>query len=454
MLSTTLSTPPTPPRAADDLAAMLTDARQRSLALMRDILDARELGPRLAIVNPPLWELGHLGFFHDYFALRGLYELPDYQLTDADRLFDSSSIAHDDRWALPLPSRETTLDYLSRVEQAMLVRLPNGQASAAQSYVYQLTTLHEDMHGEAFLYTRQTLGDPAPELGHPPPDQHPGEVAVGPLPGDVAIPGGRHLLGSDDSVPFRFDNEKPPMTVEVAPFRIARAPVTNAEFAAFVADDGYERHELWSEAGWQWRESLDLHAPGDWRPAKAGGPGANGWEERHFDRWLPLAPHQPVAHVSWHEAEAWCRWAGRRLPTEAEWEVAASRMPADDGKSLAPGKRRYPWGEAPPDARRANLDAWRLGRVDVAALAEGDSAFGCRQMLGNVWEWTASTFGPFPGFSPDLYRDYSAPWFTEGRRVQRGGAWATRSRLIHNGYRNFFMPDRRDVLAGFRTCAR
>ncbi len=449
MLSTTLSTPPTPPRAADDLAAMLIDARQRSLALMHDILDARELGPRLAIVNPPLWELGHLGFFHDHFALRGLHGLPDYRLAGADRLFDSSSIAHDDRWALPLPSRKQTLDYLSRVQQAMLERLPNGQASTAQSYVYQLTTLHEDMHGEAFLYTRQTLGDPAPDLGTPAHGQAPEDSPAGALPGDVAIPGGRHRLGSDESVPFRFDNEKPPMEVEVAPFSIARAPVTNAEFAAFVEDGGYARRELWSEAGWQWRERQALRGPIYWCRDNHGH-----WEERCFDRWWPLAPHQPIVHVSWHEAEAWCRWAGRRLPSEAEWEVAASRETTDDGTSLAPAKQRFPWGDAPPDARRANLDGWRLGRLDVAALPEGDSAFGCRQMLGNVWEWTASPFAPFPGFEPELYRDYSAPWFREGRYVLRGGAWATRSRLAHNSYRNFFTPERNDTLAGFRTCAR
>ncbi|UYG07097.1 selenoneine synthase SenA [Halomonas sp. M4R1S46] len=444
-----IATPPTPPRAADELAAMLTEARDRSLALMRDLLEVRELGPCLAIVNPPLWELGHLGYFHDHFALRGLYGLPDYRLPGADRLFDSSSIAHDERWALPLPSREETLDYLARVQRAMLERLPGGLASAAQSYVYQLTTLHEDMHGEAFVYTRQTLGDPPPALGSPPPGQAPLDAPAGALPGDVAVPGGRHRLGSDDAVPFRFDNEKPPMEVEVAPFAIARAPVTNAEFAAFVDDDGYARPELWSPAGREWRERRDLQAPLYWRKAAAGG-----WEERRFDRWQPLAPHRPVVHVSFHEAEAWCRWAGRRLPSEAEWEVAASREPGPDGRSLAPGKSRHPWGEAPPDGRLANLDGWQLGCLDVAALPEGDSAFGCRQMLGNVWEWTASPFGPFPGFEPDLYRDYSAPWFAEGRRVLRGGAWATRSRLIHNGYRNFFTPDRQDVLAGFRTCAR
>ena len=441
--------PPTPPRTADALADMLIDARARSLALMRDTLEIRELGPRLSIVNPPLWELGHLGFFHDHFALRGLYGLPDYRLPGAERLFDSGSIAHDERWALPLPSRDETLDYLARVQEAMLARLPEGKASAAQSYVYQLTTLHEDMHGEAFLYTRQTLGDPAPALGTPPQSQAPVEAASVPLPGDVAIPGGRHRLGGEATLPFRFDNEKPPMEVEVAPFSIARAPVTNAEFAAFVDDGGYERRELWSEAGWRWRESQALEAPTYWRRGAD-----NRWEQRRFDRWRPLAAHQPMVHVSWYEAEAWCRWAGRRLPSEAEWEVAASRAPTADGASLAPGKRRFPWGDTPPDAERANLDGWRLAPVDVGALPAGDSAFGCRQMLGNVWEWTASPFAPFPGFAPELYRDYSAPWFQEGRYVLRGGAWATRSRLIHNAYRNFFTPDRHDVLAGFRTCAR
>ncbi|TFH85968.1 ergothioneine biosynthesis protein EgtB [Billgrantia azerbaijanica] len=440
-----LQTPPTPPQPADALAAMLVDARTRSLALMQDVLASRLLGPQLAIVNPPLWELGHVGFFHDHFALHRLYGLADYQLPGAERLYDSSSIAHDARWTLPLPSTEETLAYLERVQRAMLERLPDGEASPAQSYVYQLTALHEDMHGEAFVYTRQTLGDPPPALGPAPPPPEP----AGALPGDVAIPGGRHRLGwAADEVPFRFDNEKPPLEVAVAPFAIARAPVTNAEYAAFVDDDGYARRELWSDAGWRWRAGHDRQAPAYWRRAADGT-----WQERHFDRWRTLPPHRPVAHVNWYEAEAWCRWAGRRLPTEAEWEVAASRAPSDDGRALAPGKRRYPWGEAAPAAHRANLDGARQDRGDVAALPGGDSAFGCRQMLGNVWEWTASPFGPFPGFEPDLYRDYSAPWFREGRYVLRGGAWATRGRLIHTGYRNFFTPERHDILAGFRTCA-
>lgn len=428
-----------------DLIRMLDDARRRTLDLIRDLSGERLYGPKLSIVNPPLWEVGHVGFFHDHFALRQLHGLSAYRRPEAAALYDSSTIHHDDRWNLPLPDVAETLAYLSDVRDAMVARLPDGLAGEAESYVYQLTTLHEDMHGEAFTYTRQTLAYPPPELSGGPAPADPD--AAGPLPGDTRIPGGEHELGSDESVPFRFDNEKQPHTVSVASFAIARAPVTNAEYAAFVEDGGYHQPALWSDAGWRWRQERKLAAPGHWR---RGGDG--GWQRRWFDRWLALPPHHPVCHVSFHEAEAYCRWAGRRLPTEAEWEVAASRRPGDGG-GLQPGKQRHPWGDLPPAAGRANLDGWRLDCVDVAAVPEGDSAFGCRQMIGNVWEWTGSVFGPFPGFRAELYEDYSQPWFPEGRRVLRGGAWATRSRLIHSGYRNFFTPDRNDVLAGFRTCA-
>ena len=170
------------------------------------------------------------------------------------------------------------------------------------------------------------------------------------------------------------------------------------------------------------------------------------WLRREFDRWLLLEPHHPIIHVCWFEAEAWCRWAGRRLPTEAEWEMAASWDP------LAARKRRYPWGDTLPDASRANLDGVTLGCLDVGSLSEGDAASGCRQMIGNVWEWTAGDFLPYPGFVADPYKDYSEPWFGS-HKVLRGGGWATRSRLIRNTWRNFYEPHRRDVLAGFRTCA-
>mgnify|MGYP000344252200 CR=1 FL=1 len=434
---------------AEELAAMLTDARRRTYELTDDLTGDRQLGPKLSIVNPPLWELGHVGFFHDYFALRKLYGLDAYQIPEAEQLYDSSAIAHDPRWELPLPDRARTHEYLDRIQAAMLARLPDGgEASAEQTHIYQLTLLHEDMHGEAFFWSRQTLGDPQPAITVP--DRLPSAEPSGPWPGDVQVPGGEHVLGSeaDAEAPFRFDNEKPAQRLVVEPFSIARAPVTNAEFEAFIDAGGYNDPRWWSEEGWQYIQEQGVTAPRNWRD------GPNGREQRLFDQWWPLAPHQPVSFVSYWEAEAWCNWAGRRLPTELEWEVAASRVPDASGRELTPGKRIYPWGDERPEARHANLDGYRLGRVDVAALPDGDSGCGCRQMLGNVWEWTSSLFRPYPGFEAGLYRDYSQPWFKEDRRVLRGGAWPTRPRLVHNMHRNFFLPGRNDLFTGFRTCAR
>ena len=438
-----IQTPPTHPVASETLIAMLDDARQRTLELTGDLPAERRLGPKLSIVNPPQWEIGHVGFFYDHFFLHHRHGLPDYQIADAERIYDSMGVAHDDRWDLALPTMDDTLAYLRQVRAEMVERLPQGTADAVTSYVWQLAVFHEDMHGEAFTYTRQTLADPAPAIVCPAPMP---AVDGGPLEGDVAIPGGTHMLGADEHAPFRFDNEKPAHRVSVAPFQIARAPVTGADFARFVEAGGYRDRAFWSEEGWRWRESNGLEAPVYWRA------GADGWEVRHFDDWHPLQPHAPVAHVSWHEAEAYCRWADRRLPTEVEWEVAASRAPDEAG--LAPEKRLYPWGDSSGDGRHANTDGYRLGSVDAAALADGDSAFGCRHMLGNVWEWTASPFTPYPGFEADLYADYSEPWFRDGRYVLRGGSWATRRRHLNNNTRNFFPPGRNDIIAGFRTCAR
>ena len=161
----------------------------------------------------------------------------------------------------------------------------------------------------------------------------------------------------------------------------------------------------------------------------------------------------PVIHVNWYEAEAYCNWAGRRLPTEAEWELAASAEPTAEGHGITKSKRRFPWGDEPPTPDRTNLDWQSMGLLEVGALPAGDSAFGCRQMIGNVWEWTASEFQPYPGFVVDPYKEYSKPWFST-QKVLRGGCWTTRSRLIRNTWRNFYTPDRRDVWAGFRTCAK
>jgi gamma-glutamyl hercynylcysteine S-oxide synthase len=424
------------------LADMLRDSRDRTLELVAGLSPEQLLGPRLDIVNPLLWEIGHLAWFHEHFALRRL-DGGDTLLPEADHLYNSAVVPHDTRWDLPLPSLDRTLEYMRAVQDALVSRLDRPLASEEESFLYQLTTFHEDMHDEAFTYTRQTLGYPEPKFRG---SRLAADAEAGAWLGDVEVPGGRFVLGSSPAAPFVFDNEKWAHPVTVAPFRIARAPVTNAEFAAFVAAGGYRQRKFWDEPGWRWRESVGAEHPIYWI-----GDDSGRWAVRRFDREEELRPHQPVIHVNWHEASAWCRWAGRRLPTEVEWEVAAAAEPTGEG-GLGKRKRTYPWGEMAPTARHANLDAVALGCVDVAACAEGDSPWGCRQMIGNVWEWTESTFEPYPGFSPDVYEEYSEPWFGT-RNVLRGGAWATRSRMINNNYRNFFPPDRRDVLAGFRTVA-
>jgi iron(II)-dependent oxidoreductase len=223
--------------------------------------------------------------------------------------------------------------------------------------------------------------------------------------------------------------------------------VTNSEFAAFVEEGGYRRREFWTAEGWFWRERAGAQRPVYWLPNDG-----ERWFWRRNDAVEPLAPHAPATFVNWYEAQAWCRWAKRRLPTEAEWEAAALGQPIGSGSALADGKRWWPWGDAPPDAARANLDFAYAGQIDVGACAAGDSAFGCRQMIGNAWEWTASDFVPFKGFAPDPYEDYSQPWFNS-RKVLRGGSFATSARIARPGYRNFFTPERNDVIASFRTCA-
>lgn len=432
----------TQPVSTAHLVDCLADSRARTLELVRGLGADQLKGPKLPIVNPLLWEIGHLAWFHEHFALRTLGDTAQ-RLEGADALYNSSTVPHDRRWDLPLPTLAATLDYLARVQDAMVGRLRGAEAGAEEAYVYLLTTYHEDMHGEAFIYSRQTLGYKAPEFAIHQTDPH-NDIDAGPLDGDAVVPGGTYPLGAAPGAAFVFDNEKWAHPVTVAPFRIGRAPVTNAQFLEFVADDGYRRRTLWSEAGWRWREAAGAEHPLYWVARQAG------WCEQQFDRMVPLQPHRPVIHVNWYEAEAWCNWAGRRLPGEAEWEAAAATEP--DTAGFGSRKRRYPWGDARPGPHHANLDGRALGTVDVAAHPEGDSAWGCRQMLGNVWEWTGSSFEPYPGFSADIYEEYSAPWFGS-RKILRGGAWATRSRMIANTYRNFFTPERRDIMAGFRSCA-
>lgn len=361
------------------LAEALRDARRRTLALYGH-LDLESLQvPCLPIVNPPLWELGHIAWFQEIWCQRYSREsrgpASPSILERADRFFDSSAVAHDTRWSLDLPSAAGIRAYMADSFERTLEALER-LAPDADRYFFELALLHEDMHGEALLMTLQTLGLPAPDLSGLAPR------AVRATSGhDVAFSGGRFAMGSSRSENrFVFDNEKWGHEVTVEPFVLSSRVVTQGEFAGFAQDRG---------AG----------APSHWR--REGGT----WMVRSFDRWAPLDPDAPMMLVSQEDALAYCSWAGRRLPTEAEWEFAALNDRGD-----------------------------------------------LQDMIGGVWEWTSSPFLPYPGFSPDPYEDYSEPWF-ETHRVMRGGSFFTRPRLVHPRFRNFYRPGRSDVFAGFRTCA-
>jgi ergothioneine biosynthesis protein EgtB len=371
----------------------LLQSRQYTKALVEDLSDAQWRAPYLAIINPTLWEVGHVAWFMEHWCLRWRgrdHELAPSRLADADRFYDSAKVAHTERWRLPLPSRVDTLRYCDRVLGDTLDALDRADESDEGLYLFRLALYHEDMHGEAFAYTRQTLEYPAPN-GH--------RMSVAQGEGDAELAGGEFAQGAPrNGEGFVFDNEQWAHPVRVAPFAIARRPVTQGEFRAFVEDGGYRRDELWSSAGLAWRSASGASHPLYWRRDATSGD----WQRRVFDQWRALDPSAPMTHVSAHEAEAYCRWADRRLPTEAEWEFAAAQ----------------------------------------GAIGWGQS----------VWEWTASSFDPYPGFDAGPYAEYSAPWFGTHRSV-RGGSFVTPKRLEHPKFRNFYEPHRADIFIGFRTAA-
>ena len=413
------------------LAEALRDSRRRTLALYSHLDLGRLEVPCLPIVNPPLWEFAHIAWFQEFWCLRGgrMDGGRAPMLADADRLFDSGTVAHDSRWSLPYPSEGAIGRYMGDTLEETLAAL--GRAAPDARYFFRLALLHEDMHGEALLMTLQTLGLAAPPIAAAEPPRGAPERSD-----DVRFEAGEFAQGAaDGGAGFVFDNEKWAHPVRLDAFSISRVPVAQGEFAAFVDDGGYERREWWSGEGWRWREAERAAAPRYWRRE------AGQWAARRFDRWEGIDASAPMMHVTRHEALAYCRWAGRRLPTESEWEFAACNAGSPD---------RFPWGDAPREgAPTLDLSHWGPSvRLPDPALSRS----GLRLLMGGVWEWTASDFAPYPGFAADPYKDYSQPWF-HSHGVLRGGCFATRARLVHNRFRNFYLPERNDAFAGFRTCA-
>jgi len=431
------------PEIISSLIADLNDTRHRTLALVDNLDQQQLIGPKLATVNPLLWEIGHVAYFHELWILRHLDGATPL-LPNADALFDSITVAHDDRWDLPLPTLAQTKAYMQQVLDTEISRLHSKTLTEKDIYLTRYALFHEDMHTEAYTYTRRTLNYPAPVFDNSVLDD-PAYTAATPL-GDAHINGGEYLLGAPEDIEFCFDNEKWQHPVMIKPFSIAKTATTYQQFAEFVDDNGYQNKQYWCDEGWAWLQKQLIKAPNGWKK------GAQGqWLIQQFDQWQALRPNAAVIHINWYEANAWCRWAGRRLPSEAEWELAASGTPDNINK-----KRNFPWGNdwnhARPTSDFVNMNSRAMGTIAVGALPQSDSAFGCRQMLGNSWEWVTDTFNPYPGFTPDMYQDYSQPLFGQ-TKVLRGGSWCTPSRMIRNTWRTYYGPDRNDVFAGFRSCA-
>ena len=403
---------------ATELAELLRASRARTLALADAYVAA--LGEGLAIpysvqCNPPLWELGHLAWFQEFWLVRNpqrahgvladpLHPRTPSRVAQADAWYDSSAVAHALRWHLPLPDWHATRAYLAAGLQDTLDLLKTAGEDDAALYFYRLALFHEDMHGEAAVYMAQALGIETPQtllrpLAQPQGSTNPNSSTNASA--SLRMDAAHWQLGrppaNEGSDGFAFDNELGQHTVAVPACALDVAPVTWAQYLAFVEAGGYAHSQWWTPEGWAWRQTQTQPWPRYLRPAASVG----GWEQQVFGQWQALDLQASACHLTYFEAQAWCHWAGRTLPTEAQWEHAA------------------------------------LTRPDMH--------------WGDVWEWTASTFAAYPGFVAHPYRDYSAPWFGS-RPVLRGGSSATVERMVHPRYRNYFTPERNDIGAGFRSC--
>jgi ergothioneine biosynthesis protein EgtB len=376
----------------------LAQARARLKSLVSDLTDGQWNVPHVDGINPIAWEIGHVAWFAEWWTLRGPHHVDAAGFTAAaqppvhagpDALFDSSRIAHADRWKATLPARGAVLHMLDAQLDATLHALNACAPDDAGLYFHRLALFHEDMHNEALLWLRAALGYPAPQGVAMPGKQ--GEPAMRIVPAQVLTLG--HTSGQPG---FAFDNEQQGVQVKLDAFEIDTIAVTCGQLLRFVEAGGYDNPAYWPGAAGKWRSASARSHPQRWRKH------SGVWQLRWFDRWIALPENAPLMHVNAHEAQAYCLWAQRQLPTAAQWEAAA----------------------------RVNAITW------------GNS----------VWEWTASAFEPYPGFTPGPYKDYSQPWFGSHGEL-RGGSFATDARMHHTQYRNFFLPERSDIFAGFRTVA-
>ncbi|MFC4605496.1 ergothioneine biosynthesis protein EgtB [Rhodococcus kronopolitis] len=422
------------------LAVALTRARDRSAALTECVDETELVAQHSPLMSPLVWDLAHIGNQEELWLVRDVGGREPVR-RDIDELYDAFRHPRAARPALPLLDPDEARGYVAQVRDKVwevLDRAPlRGRRLERDGFAFAMIAQHEQQHDETMLATHQLRSGPA-VLTAPPPPSPSWPPAVG---AEVVVPAGEFTMGTSTD-PWALDNERPAHRVALPAFAIDAAPVTNGQFLEFLDDGGYRRPELWSARGWEHRQSATLAAPQFWERD-----GAGNWWRRVFGVLAPLPPASPVVHVSYFEAQAYARWAGRRLPTEAEWEKAA-RWDPRTGES-----RRFPWGEGEPDSGHANLGQRHLEPAAVGAYPAGRSPLGVGQLIGDVWEWTSSDFQPYPGFSAFPYREYSEVFFGGDYKVLRGGSFGTDPVACRGTFRNWDLPIRRQIFAGFR-CAR
>jgi len=413
-----------------EVAANGLEAARSRTRHLTDVEDAELTTQHSPLMSPLIWDLAHIGQQEDLWLLRGGNAAQQGLLpAQIERLYDAFEHPRSTRVALPLLTPREARRFIADVRGRVLDGLE--RAEEERLFPYVMVEQHEQQHVETMLATHQ-LRAGTPLLGHG------AALPAGrTLPTEsVLIPAGPFTLGVDGGQePWSLDNERPAHTVELPAYRIARTPVTNAQWQDFIEARGYDDSRWWSRRGWAHRVEAGLERPLNWLPDGS---------RRRFGIVEDIPPDEPVQHVCFHEAEAYAAWAGARLPTEQEWEKACAWDPA------AGRRRRWPWGESEWTPELANLGGAALRPAPVGAYPAGASAYGVEQMVGDVWEWTSSRFEPWPGFSPMLYADYSSPFFGGDFRVLRGGSWAVGGASIRPSFRNWDLPIRRQIFCGLR----
>ncbi|MFD6996985.1 ergothioneine biosynthesis protein EgtB [Streptomyces mirabilis] len=428
---------PTDPESLRERALdALTTARDRTAFLTSCVEEPELTAQHSPLMSPLVWDLAHIGNQEELWLLRAVAGR-DAMRPEIDGLYDAFEHPRAERPSLPLLPPAEARQYAAEVRGRALDVLEStafrGTPLTEAGFAFGMIAQHEQQHDETMLITHQLRKGPAALTA---PNPAPAPPFTGPA--EVLVPGGPFTMGTSTE-PWALDNERPAHRREVAPYFIDTTPVTNAAYQAFIEDGGYDTERWWSPEGWSHIRSHGIEAPLFWR--REGGQ----WLRRHFGVTEVVPPDEPVLHVSWYEADAYARWAGRRLPTEAEWEKAARHDPTA-GRST-----RYPWGDADPTPEHANLGQRHLRPAPAGSYPAGASPLGVRQLIGDVWEWTSSDLHPYPGFAAFPYKEYSEVFFGPEYKVLRGGSFAVDQVACRGTFRNWDYPIRRQIFSGFRT---